>query len=103
MFTVLSAGFWPCQMSEQCGGKCYNDWEMSKYLDPVNSNFKCPFLDVRMRNPGCLPTTELCQGLDICGEVHICNENNLRCPKDWSASRFFDVQNLLYLLDVHFL
>ena len=82
-------------MSEQCGGKCYNDWEMSKYLDPVNSNFKCPFLDVRVRNPGCLPTTELCQGLDICGEVHICNENNLRCPKDWSASRFFDVQNFV--------
>ena len=68
-------------ISEQCGDQCYNDWGKSKVLDPLQSNFKCVTSQAGM--PECLPTTEMCQGLDICGEVDICNKHDLRCPTDW--------------------
>ena len=65
------------EMADQCGDQCYNDWEKSEHLDPVNANFRCQrrFVTVGSKDTQCLPITEMCQGLDICGEVAVCNEN----------------------------
>ena len=85
-------------ISEQCEDKCYNDWRTSEVLDPLNSNFKCEKSLGRDKKSLCLPTAEMCQGLEICGEVDICNKNDLRCPRNQnnkiSSARIFTPSGL---------
>ena len=77
-------------MIEMCGDRCYNDWEKSKVIDPVNAHYRC---DKNIGNGRCLPVVEMCQGLDICGEVKVCNEQ-LRCAKQIHTDDGFDKYSL---------
>ena len=78
-------------MADQCGDQCYNDWEKSEHLDPVNANFRCQrrFVTVGSKDTQCLPITEMCQGLDICGEVAVCNENLTCADSEENATNIY--------------
>ena len=79
------------EMADQCGDQCYNDWEKSEHLDPVNANFRCQrrFVTVGSKDTQCLPITEMCQGLDICGEVAVCNENLTCADSEENATNIY--------------
>ena len=61
-------------MSEQCEDKCYSEYNNTLFSDPLNSNYKCVKYS-EGKGPPCLPIQEMCQGLDICGEVNVCKKD----------------------------
>ena len=62
--------------SEQCEDRCYLEYRNTQldFFDSLNTNYKCVKYSGG-KGPKCLPIPEMCQGLDICGEVNVCKKD----------------------------